>query len=252
MENFTKTRSMIANMRVLILLCMAACLLNFSSVLEAKSGYGALLCKAEGFSCLKIKKGQSWKSLWPDQQQRLLIMTINRMNTSLHPGMIIAVPLDYSKKSVMDFSPFNQANNTGGEKEIIFNPKTRAFAAYDQNGQLVKWGPASGGSGWCKDLKRPCHTAVGTFRIYGKGGPGCVSKKFPLPNGGAPMPYCMFFHGGDAFHGSPHEVPGYDASHGCVRLFVDDAKWLNQEFIELPNASNNYKGTKVIILPYPK
>lgn len=243
---------MIANMRIIILLSVIVNLLAFSPVLEAKSSYGAQLCKSEGYTCLKIKKGQSWKSLWPDEQQRLLIMTVNRMNTSLHPGMTIAVSQDSSKKSVMDFSPYNQAVNTGGEKLLIFNPKAHAFAAYDRNGQLVRWGAASGGSSWCKDLHHSCRTAVGTFRIYGKGGAGCASKIFPLPNGGAPMPYCMFFHGGDAFHGSPHEVPGYDASHGCVRLFVDDAKWLNQQFVELPNASNNYKGTKVIIMPYPK
>jgi len=33
----------------------------------------------------------------------------------------------------------------------------------------------------------------------------------------------MFFHGGFALHGSP-SVPGYNASHGCVRLFDDDAE----------------------------
>ena len=40
----------------------------------------------------------------------------------------------------------------------------------------------------------------------------------------------MFFHGGFALHGS-YEVPGYHASHGCVRMFVNDAKWLNEEFV---------------------
>ena len=56
------------------------------------------------------------------------------------------------------------------------------------------------------------------------------------------MPYCMFFKGGFAMHGSSG-VPGYNASHGCVRLFVDDAQWLNQDFADI--------GTQVIILPYP-
>jgi len=39
----------------------------------------------------------------------------------------------------------------------------------------------------------------------------------------------MYFHGGFALHGS-YEVPGFNASHGCVRLFVPDAEWLNQDF----------------------
>ncbi len=46
------------------------------------------------------------------------------------------------------------------------------------------------------------------------------------------MPYCMHFSGGYALHGSP-TVPGYNASHGCVRLFTEDAKWLNQHFVDI-------------------
>jgi hypothetical protein len=52
----------------------------------------------------------------------------------------------------------------------------------------------------------------------------------------------MFFKGGFAMHGS-RGVPGYNASHGCVRMFVDDAQWLNKDFADV--------GTQVIILPYP-
>jgi len=43
---------------------------------------------------------------------------------------------------------------------------------------------------------------------------------------------------GFALHGS-YEVPGYNASHGCVRIFVDDAEWLNEDFTDI--------GTRVYI-----
>ena len=59
------------------------------------------------------------------------------------------------------------------------------------------------------------------------------------------MPYCMFFKGGFAIHGS-NILPGHHASHGCVRITPQDAKWLNEEFIDMPGSG----GTKVIILPY--
>ncbi len=52
------------------------------------------------------------------------------------------------------------------------------------------------------------------------------------------MPYCMFFHGGYALHGS-YELPGYNASHGCVRMYKADAEWLNQSFLRI--------GSKVIV-----
>lgn len=61
------------------------------------------------------------------------------------------------------------------------------------------------------------------------------------------MPYCMFFHGGYALHASP-VVPGHHDSHGCVRLFLEDAKWLNEEFIEL--SSDTQKGTTIVVNPY--
>lgn len=54
------------------------------------------------------------------------------------------------------------------------------------------------------------------------------------------MPYCMFFKGGYAIHAS--DVPGYNASHGCVRVFYEDAEWLNREFADI--------GTSVIVRPY--
>ena len=76
----------------------------------------------------------------------------------------------------------------------------------------------------------------------------CKSDVYPVGRGGAPMPYCMYFHKGFALHGSD-DIPGYRASHGCVRMFTRDAKWLNEEFVEISNDENNHRGTKVIVRP---
>ena len=59
------------------------------------------------------------------------------------------------------------------------------------------------------------------------------------------MPYCMHFFRGYALHGS-EVVPGFRDSHGCVRLFIEDAKWLNEEFIIVPRAGGII-GTRVIV-----
>ncbi len=58
----------------------------------------------------------------------------------------------------------------------------------------------------------------------------------------------MFFYRGFAIHGS-NEVPGRNASHGCVRVYKEDAQWLNEEFIDLPPKTGT-NVTKVIIQPY--
>lgn len=127
------------------------------------------------------------------------------------------------------------------EKVLIISPKIHTWAAYDANGILIRCGQASAGKNYCPDTGARCRTSVGTFRIYKKGGPGCVSGRFPLPNGGAPMPYCMFFHNGMAVHGHGY-IGDANASHGCVRVSHDDAEWLSGNFIDV--------GTKVIVKSY--
>lgn len=127
------------------------------------------------------------------------------------------------------------------EKVVVVNPRVHAWGAYDSNGSLVKGGMATAGSGWCPDLGRPCRTRSGSFRVMSLGDPDCKSHIFPLPEGGAPMPYCMFFNQGQALHGSNEVVDG-NVSHGCVRLHVEDAAWLRYNFVGV--------GTKVVVEPY--
>lgn len=138
---------------------------------------------------------------------------------------------------------FASKRKATGRRVFIFDPRQRAWAAYDEKGDLINTGRASGGAAYCSDIKRSCRTVVGTFRVYSKGSGGCVSKRFPVEtNGGAPMPYCMHFHpAGYAIHGS-HDVPNYNASHGCIRVTPTVAKWLNTGFIKV--------GSTVIVRSY--
>lgn len=124
---------------------------------------------------------------------------------------------------------------------FVFYPGKSTFAAYDSTGNLVTSGRASGGMNYCDDIGQSCRTPVGTFRIRSKGGADCVSNKYPVGEGGAPMPYCMFFNGGYAVHGSYH-VPNHPASHGCIRLEPATALWLRDNFMQI--------GTVVKVQPY--
>jgi hypothetical protein len=212
--------------------------------------YGSKLCKSPGFHCLRVKPKQTWSSLFPDDHDRGIVMRINRMNTRLYPGLRIAVPDNLEDADIMDFSPFPAEVPSPGEKVVIVDPATNAWGAYDADGNLLKWGPASAGANYCKDIDRECQTNSGSFRVYSLGSSDCFSTKFPLPNGGAPMPYCMYFENGQALHGEPNGLPGYNASHGCVRLYVNDAEWLRYDFVEGPNSENNYRGTRIIVRDY--
>lgn len=195
----------------------------------AKGRYAEQLCNQPHFHCIDAPKGQKWKDLWPNDEQRHLIMKLNRMNTGLRTGIKIVVPNDLEHTTLLDVAPFPKEIPATGEKLIKADLSVLAWGAYDADGKLLKWGPVAGGKDFCPDIQAKCRTVTGTFKIQRKGDAKCKSHTYPVDNPGAPMPYCMFFHGGYAMHGSG-EVPGYNASHGCVRMWVDDAKWLNQEF----------------------
>ena len=146
-----------------------------------------------------------------------------------------------SRQSRPDYALRLPSHINTHEKTILIDPSVHAWGAYDSNGDLIRAGLATAGGNWCDDVGRACRTRAGTFRIYSLGSEGCKSSIYPLPNGGAPMPYCMFFNGNQGLHGSPYTVEG-NVSHGCVRITVNDAEWVRYQFAR--------PGTKVIVRPY--
>lgn len=208
--------------------------------------YGPDLCANPNYDCIRLKRGGRWKKLFPNPEQRDILQRVNRTNMYLYRGKKIAIPHHLDKLTIFDVSPFSLQIKKTGEKTILIDQEKLAWAAYGTDGKMVKWGPISSGKNYCRDVKRACITVTGIFYIYHKKDKTCESNIFPVGEGGAKMPYCMFLYRGFALHGSD-EVPGYRDSHGCIRLFTQDAKWLNEDFIELPSSSNHFKGTKVII-----
>lgn len=133
------------------------------------------------------------------------------------------------------------ANMQFASGTFVYNPKTLRWKAINSRGKVVRTGRGSAGRGYCPDIGRSCRTPTGTYHIISKQGAGCKSSRYPRPRGGAPMPYCMFFSKLYAVHGS-YDVPNYNASHGCIRVPVRDARWLSNNFMSI--------GTKVIIKSY--
>jgi len=235
----------IALNKLLIFIIINLSYFAFFNNVEARGLYGERFCNKSGYYCVKVKRGDTWKSLFPDREARDVVQRLNRMNVRLQRGIRIAVPRNLRYVDVWDIAPFSSSIDSDGEKSLIIDQSTLAWGAYDESGSLQAWGPISPGRNYCPDVGRACRTITGTFRMYTKRGPGCVSSKYPVGVGGAKMPHCMFFYRGYALHGSP-AVPGYPASHGCIRLFNEDAKWLYTHFIDLSKRGGP-KGTKVII-----
>lgn len=138
-----------------------------------------------------------------------------------------------------------QQMDTNGKKMVLVDPKAHAWGAYAADGHLIKAGIATSGGEVCPPDadEADCRTGVGTFHITSMQGEECYSKMYPRPTGGGLMPYCMFFNNGQALHGSPDPIViDGNASHGCVRMRIQDAEWMQKSFAQV--------GTKVVVLPY--
>lgn len=221
----------------------------FQNTIYAQTRFGESLCSSPDYFCIKTKATDTWDNLFPSDEARDIVKRINRMNINLRAGMTIAIPKNLDRLTIYDVSPFPRFVEPTGEKIIYVSQKDLAWGAYDEKGELVWWGPISSGSGHCLSPDGTCLTPSGSFRIIRKQDIYCISTVFPVradgESGGAVMPYCMHFFRGFALHGSD-TVPGYRASHGCVRMFIEDARWLNEEFISVPGAGG-IKGTRVVI-----
>ena len=86
-----------------------------------------------------------------------------------------------------------------------------------ENGEIVFSGAISSGM-------KSHRTPRGIFRVIEKDRYH-VSNKYPEPNGGAKMPYMLrLTNSGLAIHQG--YLPGYPASHGCIRVSKSTAKKL--------------------------
>ena len=125
-----------------------------------------------------------------------------------------------------------------------------------KNGEVVNVGVAAGGRRYCPEDGSNCRTPIGTFPITRKYGYNKRSIKYPLEcinkkKCGAKMYWFMRFgpisgegiHGNDETQRTPFEKLK-NVSHGCVRTRIEQARWLNQQFVT--------EQTKIVVLPYKK
>ena len=197
----------------------------WSSAVCAKPS-AAWICDSHGNNCIEM---------YDDSVEQEQLQQVVDSSDSAEAPIVLASHRKrqvYKKRYHQEQRPHNFPSSRAatGRRVFIFDPRNTTWAAYDDNGSLVRTGNASGGRHYCPDVGRRCLTPTGTFSVYSKGGAGCKSTKYPKPNGGAIMSHCMYFHGGYAIHGS-NDVPNYNASHGCIRVQPAAAYWLNREFL---------------------
>jgi hypothetical protein len=128
------------------------------------------------------------------------------------PGIL--VPLAWSD-DLLTYSPFPKqwAAAESIAKVIVVHQAMQAFAAYER-GQLVRWGPVSTGR---KDTPTP----EGSFSLTWR-----ARRRHSTDNEDWLLEWYFNFvnERGVSFH--LFDLPGYPASHACVRLLLRDAQWL--------------------------
>lgn len=177
-----------------------------------KPDSAALTLIPDGFVNQKLKRGESLSKLCAgDSLCQVIFMKVNRVDKRHIPvGKTVLLPIDVQKASRYVPVPELLANSRG-EREIRIFLDRQYFGAYEK-GRLLFWGPVSSG-------RKTYRTPPGKFFVNYK-----QRHKLSIKYDNAPMPFSINFYGGYFMH--QQSLPGYPASHGCVRLLMTDAERL--------------------------
>jgi hypothetical protein len=158
------------------------------------------------------------------------------------PGLI--VPASWSADPLL-YSPFPAAWAAAESlpKSLVVHQPMQAFAAYEY-GRLVRWGPVSSG-------RKETPTPEGAFNLTWRS-----RKRRSTDNNEWLLEWYFNFVNarGVSFH--LFDLPGYPASHACVRLLLRDAQWLydwgEQWTLDEAKRQVTTAGTPVLVLgTYP-
>lgn len=167
------------------------------------------------------------------------ILQTNRIDIDhITAGTELVIPklFDLSERSPF---PLKLADAADITKLLIIDQPMQAFGVYE-SGNLVRWGPTSSGK---KDTKTP----TGLFSTNWKGeevhssfdDEWVLKYNFNIDN-----------QEGIGFH--QYAMPGYPASHSCVRLLIEDAVWLynwaDQWILDASERKRLAYGTPVLIV----
>ncbi|MGH9340204.1 MAG: L,D-transpeptidase [Acidobacteriota bacterium] len=168
------------------------------------------------YRLIQIAKLQDLKALRSElgDEQFEVVLKLNRRD-SRHLGSGISLIIPDTVGDLISHSPFPRRIDAAASvpKLMFVSLSIQAFAAYEY-GELVRWGPASTG-------KQETPTPAGLYHVNWRS-----KRRVSTKNPSWIMPWCVNLHTatGIAFH--QYKLPGYPASHGCIRLFKDDARWI--------------------------
>jgi hypothetical protein len=174
----------------------------------AASGYSAYQIKGVDSALKVFKKKYS-------EGEQYIILALNRLDAK-HMGRAdtLIIP-DKIDSNLMAYSPYPTSLDAVKDipKIIFFSYPIQAFGAYE-NGKLVYWGPTSMGS-----KIHPTPAGLHFTNWKGKQIISTVNDEWKLN-----WNFNIANKDGVGWH--EYDLPGYPASHSCLRLLASQAKWL--------------------------
>lgn len=148
-------------------------------------------------------------------EEMALLEKLNRADRDHLPHLDSLVLPDRFSEEPLDHAPLPRLVRelASGSKVLVVHQPGQVFGAYE-DGELVRWGPVSTGR-----AEHPTPSGRYTLTWRSRGRHSTVNPEWY-------MEWYFNFHNerGLSFH--QYALPGYPASHACVRLLERDARWL--------------------------
>lgn len=174
------------------------------------------------------------------KEEQYLILALNRLDQKNRWRADTLIIPEAFEEDFLKYTPFPLQVDLlkDVEKLVVFSYSYHAFGVFEQ-GKLVKWGPSSLG-------KKDTPTKKGLHFTNWK-------KKLAISTVDSDwkLPYNFNIHNTLGIGWHQYDLPGFHASHSCLRLLEADAKWLYEwaDMWVLTNQGREVeaKGTPVLV-----
>ncbi len=148
-------------------------------------------------------------------EQKKIIYTLNRADGGHLASVDTVIFPNKFPADVREISPFPQEIPALREvkKMVLFSYPIQAFAAYE-NGVLTKWGPSSMG-------RKTKQTPEGLYFANWK-----AKETTSTVDDAWKLKWNFNIQNKEGIGWHQYALPGYPASHSCLRLLETDAQWL--------------------------